>query len=75
MQFIVVCNAGYYKNGSNCELCIGNIIKSMRGDATDCKTDAACDGTTKVPNSGRTVCGKYVNICNILEYIKINFCN
>ena len=45
----------------------------MTGDATDCKTDAACDGTAKMPNSGHSVCGKDVNICNILEYIKINF--
>ena len=75
MQFIVVCNAGYHKNGSDCELCTGNNIKSMRGDATDCNTDTACDGRTKVPNSGHSVCGKDVNLCNILDYIKINFCN
>ena len=67
---ISVCNAGYYKTGSNCELCTRNTIKSMTGDATDCNTDAACDGTTKVPNSGHTLCGKDANLCNILEYIK-----
>ena len=60
--FIVVCNAGHYKNGGECEMCSGNTIKSMTGDATDCNTDAACDGTTKVPNEGHTVCGKDVNI-------------
>ena len=48
MWFIVVCNAGQYRAGSDCELCTGNTIKSMIGEATDCKTYAACDGKTKV---------------------------
>ena len=43
-----------------CELCNGNRIKSMTGDAADCNTDTACDGITKVPNSVRTTCGKNV---------------
>ena len=58
MSFIVVCNVGYYKAGSSCELCTGNTIKSVTGDATSCNADTACDGITKVPNSARTACGK-----------------
>ena len=58
MQFIVVCNAGYYKNGSDCELCIGNKIKSMTGDPTDCNSDTACDGIKNIPNAGHTACSK-----------------
>ena len=57
MPFNLVCNAGYYKTGSSCELCTGNKIKSMRGDSADCTTDTTCDGTTKVPNLGHTACG------------------
>ena len=63
---ISVCNAGYYKNGTDCELCTGNKIKSMTGDATDCNADTACDGITKVPNSVRTTCGKNVITCIFL---------
>ena len=58
MSFIVVCNAGYYKVLSSCELCAGNRIKSMTGDAGNCNADTACDGIAKVPNSERTACGK-----------------
>ena len=56
--FIVVCNAAYYKNGSDCELCTGYTIKSMTGDAADCNNDTACDGTKNLPNSGHTACSK-----------------
>ena len=58
--FIVVCNAGYYKTGSSCELCAGNKTKSVIGDTADCNSETACDGTTKVQNSGHTACGKNV---------------
>ena len=68
--FIVVCNAGYYKNGSDCELCTGNTIKSKKGDAADCNNDTACDGTKNVPNSGHTACGKNINT---LRYIEMCF--
>ena len=57
---MAVCNAGYYKHGSSCELCTGNNIKSTIGDAADCDADTACDGTTKVPNSENTACGKNI---------------
>ena len=63
VSFIVVCNAGYYKAGSSCELCTGNKIKYMTGDAANCNADTACDGITEVPNSGHTTCGKIVNTC------------
>ena len=59
--FISVCNAGYYKNGADCDLCTGNKIKSMRSDSADCNAETACDGTIKVPNSTRTACGKNVH--------------
>ena len=68
--FVVDCNAGYYKNGSDCVLCTGNTIKSMTGDAADCNNDTACDATTKVPNSGHTACGKNINT---LKYINKGF--
>ena len=55
---ISVCNAGYYKNGTDCELCTGNKIKSMIGDAADCDDDARCDGITNIPNQSHTTCGK-----------------
>ena len=58
MGFIVVCNAGYYKNGGDCELCTGNTIKSINVDATDCNTDTACDGIKNIPNSAHTTCSK-----------------
>ena len=57
MISISVCNAGYYKNGSNCALCGGNTIKLSPGDDTDC--DDACDGITEVPNVRRTDCSKF----------------
>ena len=39
-------------------MCAGNEIKSSVGDATDCSTDAACDGSSYVANAGHTACGK-----------------
>ena len=30
--------------------------KATEGDAANCNADAACDGTTKVPNTGHTAC-------------------
>ena len=54
---IVVCNAGYYKTGSSCELCTGNKIKSMTGDAAECNGDTPCDGVTEVPDAGHSACG------------------
>ena len=56
MSFIVVCNVGYYKVGSLCELCTGNKIKSVIGDFPDC--DASCDGMMNIPNAAHTSCGK-----------------
>ena len=53
---ILVCNAGYYKNGSACDPCTGNAIKASEGDTTSCVT--ACDGITQVAaNTERTACG------------------
>ena len=60
MQFCLVCNAGYHKNGDACVMCTGNEIKSAAGDATDCSADTACDGSSHVPNPGHTACGKIV---------------
>ena len=51
-----MCNAGYYKNESDCVKCTGNTVKSTEGDAASCPT--VCNGMTKVPNSGHTACGK-----------------
>ena len=52
---ILVCNPGYYKNGSDCAMCTGNTIKPMVGDAANCST--SCDGKMKVTNSEHTACG------------------
>ena len=54
---ISVCNAGYFKNGTDCELCTGNMIKSVRGDAMDCNDDEPCSGVKKVPDTNHTICG------------------
>ena len=51
----LVCNTGYYKDGSGCVLCTGNTIKLMAGDVTSCTT--SCDGTMKVANAEHTFCG------------------
>ena len=56
-HFMSVCNAGYYKTETFCELCTGNRIKATKGDATDCNADTACDGDSQVPNDGHTACG------------------
>ena len=39
----------------------------MAGDATDCNNDTACDGKTKVPNSGHTACGKNNNTLIVIN--------
>ena len=57
-NYILVCNAGYYKDGASCTKCTGNTIKSAPGDAGDCSADQSCDGTTNVPNAGHTTCGE-----------------
>ena len=57
VRFIVVCNAGYFKTGSSCELCTGNKMKSTPGDATDCDAETPCDGVTEVPDAYQTNCG------------------
>ena len=64
--YFLVCNAGYYKNGSDCVMCTGNTVKSTEGDGPSCPT--VCDGMTKVPNSGHTVCGKSVNSFSVRCY-------
>ena len=56
MSFVLVCNIGYYKVGSSCELCSGNKIKSAIGDTHDC--DASCDGMMNIPNVVHISCGK-----------------
>ena len=62
-DYISVCNVGHYRNGSRCELCTGNKIKSTPGDATNCSTDAPCDGTTSVPNGEHSACGQSMKLC------------
>ena len=69
MILISVCNTGYYKNGSNCDLCGGNTIKLSPGDATDC--DDACDGATEVPNVRRIACSEF-NIFS-MTIVEINY--
>ena len=54
---ISVCNAGYYKNGTECDLCTGNTIKSMIGDVMDCNDDEPCDGVSKAPDANHKKCG------------------
>ena len=67
MLLISVCNAGYYKTGSSCELCTGNKIKSSKGDAADCDTDTVCDGVSTVPNTDHTACSKSTAIsCSLM---------
>ena len=56
--FLSECNVGHYKNGDSCDLCPGNTIKTMVGDAMDCNYDAACDGVMTVPNDAHTACGE-----------------
>ena len=56
---MLVCSAGYFKNGGSCSLCTGNKIKTAAGVATNCDADTPCDGSTNVPNSGHTACGLY----------------
>ena len=51
---IVVCNAGYFKNGESCTLCTGNQFKPQAGDAGSCQN---C-GSTTVANAQHTACGK-----------------
>ena len=58
LLIVSVCNAGYYKNGTQCTKCTNNSIKSAPGNATDCSADQSCDGTITVPNAGNTACGK-----------------
>ena len=53
----LVCNAGYYKNRTDCKLCTGNKIKLMRGDSMDCNDDEPCDGVSKAPDANHTACG------------------
>ena len=59
VNFSLVCNVGYYKNGDACVMCTGNDIKSAIGEATDCSADTECDGSSHVPNPGHTACGKF----------------
>ena len=54
---ITECKAGYFLYGSECVMCTGNTIKTEAGNATDCDTDAACDGVMTVPNRDHTHCG------------------
>ena len=51
----LVCNKGYYKDGSVCVMCTGNTIKPMAGDVTSCTT--SCNGTIKISNAEHTACG------------------
>ena len=67
--FSLVCNAGYYKSGSSCELCAGNKIKTSVGDAADCDADAACDGVNEVSNANHTACGKSFYLAINLVYV------
>ena len=36
-------------------MCTGNSMKTVVSDAADCDS---CDGTSNVPNTGHTACGK-----------------
>ena len=58
LHTISVCNFGHHRNGSKCEICAGNEIKSTPGDANNCSADAPCDGITSVPNDDHSACGK-----------------
>ena len=53
---LLECNVGYYLNNEMCERCPGNSIKQNAGNDTSCS--AECDGTSMVPNTQRTACGK-----------------
>ena len=53
-----MCNVGHYLNGSVCEICTGNEIKSTPGDATNCSADAPCDGVTSFPNADHSACAE-----------------
>ena len=55
----LVCAAGYYGSGYSCTLCSNNEIKTLQGDAPNCHSDTACDGTTNTPNALHTSCGKF----------------
>ena len=56
---ILVCKAGYYKNGYSCSLCSGNDIKSAPGNATNCSADQLCDSVSSEPNTQHTACGLF----------------
>ena len=61
-SLFLVCNAGYYKNGSSCLICPGNTLKATVGNLTSCPT--VCE-TKMAPNLGHTACGKlFVNVEN-----------
>ena len=52
--FFLICNAGYYKNGTFCLMCPENMVKATVGNSTSC-----CDETKMmVPNIDHTACGK-----------------
>ena len=54
MLFFLVCNAGYYKNGTFCLMCPEYMVKATVGNSTSC-----CDETKMmVPNIDHTACGK-----------------
>ena len=56
---IVVCKAGFFKDGSVCTMCFGNTIKRKAGDSPDCGTDPPCDGYSGLANDQHTGCGLY----------------
>ena len=57
MSMFSVCNAGYYRDGSDCVMCTDNTIKKLAGNEPHCDSDPPCNGTTTVPNRNHTACG------------------
>ena len=57
---ILVCNAGYYRDGSACLLCTDNNIKMLAGNEPHCDTDPPCDGVSTVSNENHTACGNRI---------------
>lgn len=57
MGSYAVCKAGFYGDGSSCNMCTGNTIKPTAGNGPNC--DVTCDMMTTVPNELRTACGEF----------------
>ena len=55
MPIIIVCATGYYMDGNDCKMCIGDTIKREVGNLTHCET--TCNETV-TPNENHTECGE-----------------